>query len=42
MERLTLKEMLKFYLQWCNDNNLEPKNARNFVAYVQEIKLLCA
>ena len=37
MERLTLSEQFRFYIQWCTDNGLEPKDAKSLDAYVQEI-----
>jgi len=40
MERLTLAEQIRFYIQWCKDNHLEPKNGRNLVAYIQEVLCL--
>lgn len=39
MERLTLKEQFRFYIQWCEDNGVEPKDAKSFAAYVAEIRL---
>ena len=39
MERLTFKEQIKFYLQWCKDNGLEPKDFKNLIAYTNEIRL---
>ena len=38
MERLTIQEQLRFYIQWCEDNHLAPKEAKNLNAYVNEIK----
>lgn len=39
MERLTFQEQVKFYLQWCKDNGLEPKEFKNLQAYFAEIRL---
>lgn len=37
MEYLSPIEQWRFYLQWCRDNNLAPKEAKNLNAYIQEI-----
>ncbi len=37
MEYLSPSEQWRFYLQWCEDNHLAPKEAKNLNAYVQEI-----
>lgn len=37
MERLTFAEQVRFYIQWCRDNNLAPKEANNLNAYIHEI-----
>lgn len=39
MERLTFAEQMKFYLQWCKDNGLKPKEYKNLLAYVNEVRL---
>lgn len=39
MERLTIQEQLRFYIQWCKDNGLEPKEFKNLTAYMTEIRL---
>lgn len=39
MERLTFAEQVKFYIQWCKDNGLEPKEFNNLKAYMNEIRL---
>ena len=39
MERLTIQEQLRFYIQWCKDNGLEPKDAKSLTAYMNEIRL---
>lgn len=39
MERLTFEEQVKFYIQWCKDNGLEPKEFNNLKAYMNEIRL---
>lgn len=38
MEKLTLKEQFRFYIQWCKDNGLEPKVFKNLTAYLEEIR----
>lgn len=40
MERLTIKEQVKFYIQWCKDNGLEPKEFKNLNAYLAEVRSL--
>jgi len=42
MERLTLQEQLRFYIQWCNDHSLEAKDAKNLIAYFREIREMAA
>lgn len=37
MNKLTIKEQLKFYIQWCVDNNKQPQNYENLNEYLREI-----
>ena len=37
MNNLTAKLQWEFYIQWCRDNDLEPKEAKNLKAYLKEI-----
>lgn len=39
MERLTFAEQMKFYLQWCKGNGLQPKEYKNLQAYMNEVRL---
>ncbi len=40
MERLTFAEQVRFYIQWCRDNNLAPKEFANLKAYINECNTL--
>ena len=42
MERLTISEQIKFYIQWCKDNGLNPKEAKSLNAYIAEVSRLSA
>jgi hypothetical protein len=37
MNKLTLNEQLKFYIQWCVDNKKAPQNYENLKEYLHEI-----
>lgn len=37
MNMLTAKEQWMFYIQWCKDNNREPKDAKSLKAYLEDI-----
>ena len=40
MERLTIAEQIRFYIQWCKDNHLAPKEFANLKAYLHECDTL--
>ena len=33
-----IEEQLKIYVQWCKNNGVSPKDAKNLVTYVKEIR----
>lgn len=35
---LGIEEQLKIYVQWCKNNGVSPKDAKNLVTYVKEIR----
>lgn len=37
MEHLTMREQVRFYLQWCNDNHKRPQEFASLQEYLSEI-----